>query len=108
MIKINLKIIGAIILAGTLLVGCAGTSVKHLSANEFIEQANQIEQMNSATWTTCIGSSETRVYLEYGDVLALGQRTRTIIYWTELDQLPKDISMKLKEGISPWIPWKRK
>jgi hypothetical protein len=105
MTKKQLNAIVAISLLGIFLSGCAGTNIKHVSANEFLEMAKQIEQMNSATWTTYIGSSETRAYLEYGDMLAVGQNTRTIVYWTELDKLPKDIAAKLKEGISPWTPW---
>lgn len=101
----KLKILIAVVTFIFLLPGCSGTSIIHVSANEFLKKANQIEQMNSATWTTYIGSSETRAYLEYADVIAIGERTRTIVYWTEIDQLPKNIADKLKKGISPWTPW---
>lgn len=97
-----------ILLSAILLSGCSVTSIKHLSADEFLNQTKIIEQINSARWVKYIGSSETRAYLEYGDVLAIGGRTRTIIYWTELDRLPKDIEEKLRAGKSPWVPWQEK
>ncbi|MDD2366070.1 MAG: hypothetical protein PHN84_07895 [Desulfuromonadaceae bacterium] len=80
--------------------GC-GTTIKHLSPEEFITQAKQINGMNSATWTTYIGVTASRVYLEYGDAFGLNSKTRTIVYWTELAGLPHDLRQKLKEGGSP-------
>jgi hypothetical protein len=61
--------------------------------------------MNSASWTTYIGASATRAYLEYGDVFGSNSKSRTIVYWTELEGLPLDIRQKLKEGAQPWLPW---
>lgn len=104
----TMKMIKTVIAVVTLLVillGCSGTSIKHVSAEDFLKKAKQIEQMNSATWTTYIGSTENRAYLEYADVIAIGQKKRTIVYWTEIDNLPKDIADKLRRGISPWKPW---
>ncbi len=98
----------AILLSAILLSGCASTSIEHLSADEFLNKTKIIEHINSAIWVSYVGSSETRAYLEYGDVLAIGGRTRTIIYWTELNRLPKDTEKKLRAGISPWIPWQEK
>lgn len=87
------------------LPGCRGTRIKHVSTKEFLELARQIERMNRATWTTYVGSSQTRAYLEYGDVLPSGGRSRTIVYWTELAKLPEDVAKELKAGKSPWVPW---
>jgi hypothetical protein len=99
------RIVSVIFLSVIFLTGCASTTINHVSADEFLIKAKQIEQMTSAIWTTYIGSSQTRAYLEYGDVLTFGKGTRTIVYWTELNELPKDIAEKLKEGKPPWIPW---
>jgi hypothetical protein len=90
---------------GLFVSGCANTKIKHLSANDFLAQAKQIEAMNSASWTTYIGASATRAYLEYGDVFGSNSKSRTIVYWTELEGLPLDIRQKLKEGAQPWLPW---
>jgi hypothetical protein len=87
------------------LPGCGGMRIEHVSAPEFLEHAKQIEQMSSATWTTYIGSSQTRAYLECGDVLASGGQSRTIVYWTELEKLPEEVAKELKAGKSPWVPW---
>jgi hypothetical protein len=99
------SLIVAVLISMIFLPGCGGTRIEHVSAPEFLEHAKQIEQMNSATWTTYIGSSQTRAYLEYGDVLASGGKSRTIVYWTELEKLPEDVSKELKAGKSPWVPW---
>lgn len=85
--------------------GCAGTTMKQVSANDFLARAKRIEAMNSASWTTYIGASATRVYLEYGDMLGSSSKPRTIVYWTELEALPPDIRRKLHEGVRPWVPW---
>lgn len=88
--------------------GCASTRIKHLPPKEFLAQAQQIEAMNSATWTTYIGASATRAYLEYGDVIGFVSKSRTIVYWTELEGLPAELRQKLKAGDRPWIPWQEK
>ncbi len=93
---------------GLFVSGCASIKIKHLSANDFLAQAKQIEAMNSASWTTYIGASATRAYLEYGDVFGSTAKSRTIVYWTELEGLPPDVRQKLKEGARPWIPWQDK
>ena len=84
--------------------GCAGTRTQHLSANDFIRQAEQIEQLNSACWTKYIGCSWSRAYLEYGDVITLGKRSRTVVLWTELEGLPPELAKQLKAGNPPWVP----
>jgi len=93
-------LIVSVLLSLLFLSGCGGTRIKHVSASEFLKIAKQIEQISSATWTTYIGSSQTRAYLEYGDVLASGGRSRTIVYWTELEKLPEDVTRELQAGRS--------
>jgi hypothetical protein len=87
--------------------GCARTTIKHLPADQFMAQARQIEVMSSATWTTYLGASASRAYLEYGDVLGSGAPSRTIVYWTELDKLPPELRGQLQEGHPPWVPWQQ-
>ncbi|WP_028581446.1 hypothetical protein [Desulfogranum japonicum] len=98
------SLIVAFLLSMIFLPGCGGTRIKHVPAPEFLEIAKQIEQMSSATWTTYIGSSKTRAYLEYGDALASSGTSRTIVYWTELEKLPQDVAKNLKAAKSPWVP----
>ena len=97
------------LVAGITLSGCASTRIKRLSGAEFVLQAEQIKQVSSFQWTTYIGSSTQRAYLEFGRPTFLyniiGKRTRTTIYWTELSELPQDITEQLKAGTPPWKPW---
>lgn len=84
------------------LAGCAGTSIRHVSAEDFLKKANALGQVNSASWTTFVGCSPTRAYLESGDLFGVirlsKDRTRYVVYWTELTGLPPEVSAKLKEG----------
>lgn len=89
---------------GILLSGCASTRIKHVNAQEFVERAKVIEQMNSAMWMTYVGSSHSRAYLEFQDMLTLSGKPATVVYWTELDGLPKQLADQLKMGTSPWTP----
>jgi uncharacterized protein YceK len=93
---------------GILLSGCASTRMKHLDAQEFVERAKVIEQMNSAMWMTYVGSSHSRAYLEFQDMLTLSGNPATVVYWTELDGLPKQLADQLKTGTPPWTPWQLK
>lgn len=93
---------------GILLSGCASTRMKHLDAQDFIERAKVIEQMNSAMWMTYVGSSHNRAYLEFQDMLTLSGKPATVVYWTELDGLPKQLADQLKTGTPPWTPWQLK
>ncbi len=92
-----------------LMSGCASTRIKQLSGTEFVYQAEQIKQISSLHWTTYIGSSNQRAYLEFGRPSFLynviGQEIRTTVYWTELSELPEDIAGQLKAGNPPWKPW---
>jgi len=94
---------------GLFLSGCASTRITRLSGAEFVNQAKQIEQVSSFHWTTYVGSSTQRAYLEYGRPSLMyniiGKETRTTVYWTELSELPKDIADQLRTGTPPWKPW---
>ncbi len=93
---------------GLLLTGCATTRVKRLSGQEFMRQAKKMEVISSFSWTTYIGRSEQRAYLEYGHPAFVGGGTRTTVYWTPMSELPGDIAQKLTAGTSPWKPWQSK
>ena len=94
---------------GLLLSGCASTRIKRLSGADFLNQAEQMKQITSFHWTSYIGSSAQRAYLEFGRPSYLyniiGKGTRTTVYWTELSELPEDIAGQLKAGNPPWKPW---
>ena len=95
---------------GLILSGCSSTHIKRLSGVEFVRQAEQMKQVSSFHWTTYIGSSTQRAYLEFGRPSYLyniiGKGTRTTVYWTELSELPKEIADELKAGNPPWKPWR--
>ena len=91
-----------------LMAGCANTGIKHVSAEEFIQQAKTLEQMNSASGTFYIGASPTRVYVERTGLYRLFRCHKAIVYWTELESLPPDLAMQVKEGKSPWTPWQNR
>jgi hypothetical protein len=93
------------IIAVLLLSGCADTRIKQVSGSEFMKQAGQIEQMNSFHWTTYVGNSSQRAYLEFGYPAYIGEGVRTTVFWTPLSELPEDVAQKLKAGTPPWKPW---
>ena len=93
------------VIAGIILSGCAGTRIKRLSGPEFVNRAQQIEQVSSFSWMTYIGSSRQRAYLEFGHPAFVGKGTRTTVFWTPMSELPDDIVQELKEGNPPWKPW---
>jgi hypothetical protein len=91
---------------GFFVSGCASTTIKRISGQEFLDQAGQIEQLNSFRWTTYVGASPGRVYLEVGYPAFFGKGTKTTVYWTTLDEIPADIARQLKNGNPPWKPWR--
>ena len=90
---------------GILVTGCASTRIKRLSGTEFVTQAQQMDDVSSFIWTTYIGKSSQRAYLEYGHPAFLGSGARTTVFWVPLSELPNDISEQLKAGNPPWKPW---
>jgi hypothetical protein len=96
------------IIAVLLLSGCGGTQIKQLSGPEFLKQADQIERMNSFHWTTYVGNSSQRAYLEYGHPAYIGNGVSTTVFWTPIAELPEDVAQKLKAGTPPWKPWSSK
>ena len=106
----TLSLVALVGVAASLFIsGCASTRVKQLSGAEFVTRAQQMEQVSSFHWTTYIGRSTQRAYLEFGRPSLLyniiGKETRTTVYWAELSELPEDIAGQLKAGNAPWKPW---
>jgi len=86
-----------------ILFGCANTRIEHLSGTEFINKADQINQLNSFFWTTYIGASGHKAYLEVERPAFVGKGTRTTVFWTALTDLPKDVVQQIKTGNAPWM-----
>lgn len=85
------------------MMGCSSTTkVKRLSGSEFLKQAKQTQLIGSFNWTTYIGSTKNRVYLEYGYMSPIRKGASTTIYWTPINELPAEIVEKLKSGEEIW------
>lgn len=73
--------------------------LKHLSASEFTDMAGRDPvPMFSVEW---IGTTSDRAYLETR-VMNLLEQWHTVIYWTELANLPPEDVAKLATGVNPW------
>jgi len=92
-------------IAGLLLTGCTGTRIKRLSGPAFLKQAEQTEQVGSFVWTSYIGSTQQKAYLEYGHPAFIGGGMQTTVYWTPLSELPTNIVAQIKTGTRPWTNW---
>jgi len=75
----------------------------HLNAKGFLSAGNNIENVNSATLTQYIGHSRDRVYLEFFSAIT-STGHKTIVYWTEIDNLPDSIKTIILENKNPWVP----
>ena len=95
---------GALLIGGTL-AGCAGTRVERLSGPEFLAQAGQTDVMGSYVWTSYIGSTGQRAYLEYGHPALVGGGVRMTVYWTPMTELPSNVVLRIKAGAPPWTNW---
>jgi|APTNR8051073442_1049403.scaffolds.fasta_scaffold06997_3 hypothetical protein len=85
--------------------GCANTGIRHVDADEFVRQAKSMEYANSASGAFYIGASPTRVYVERTGLYRLIRLHDAMVYWTELDGLPKDVADTIRSGRCPWKPW---
>ena len=94
-----------LIVAATMLSGCAGTSIKRLTGPEFMEQARRTDELNSFMWTGYIGTRHQRAYLESGHPAFIGEGMSVTIFWTPLDELPSNIVAQIKAGSPPWTNW---
>ena len=105
----RILIIGSVILAvgvGAIsLTGCACTRIKQLSGDEFRKEAQRTDQMNSFRYTSFIGNTHQRAYLESGYPAFIGKGMRTTVYWTPLSELPTNLVAQMKAGTPPWTNW---
>ena len=86
-----------------LIAGCiCRPSIRHLSAEEFLVQAKQVERANTMYWDHYVGSTHSRAYLEHGGLPTFGGCDRTTVYWTEIDGLPPELAERLRAGERPW------
>ena len=95
----------AVLAVGVLVAGCAGTRIRQLSADEFLREAGRVSEMNSCRWTSYIGSTPQRAYLESGYPALFGGGMRTTVYWVPVADLPGNIVNQLKAGTPPWTNW---
>lgn len=87
---------------GVLAVGCASTRVKRLSGSEFLTHARQTDLLGSYAWTSYIGSTHDRAYLEYGHPAFIGSGMQVTVFWTSLSELPSNIVAQINAGTRPW------
>lgn len=104
--KILKRVTVSCMIAGLLFAGCVGTRIEQLSGSEFLKQAEQTNQVSSFNWTSYIGSSDQRAYLEYGYPAFIGKGMRMTIYWTPISELPRNIVTQINDGIPPWKNWR--
>jgi len=76
-------------------LGCSNTQTEYIETVEFMKQVQEIEEMNSAYKTTYIGSTDSRVYLEYYTAITSMRKGKTIIYWTKLKDLSEEQLKKI-------------
>lgn len=94
---------------GLFLTGCSSTKIKHVDGETFLKHAELMTEMNSALSATYIGSTHNRVYLQYENYITFVRKAPvTTIYWTDIDSLPKEVSMKIKTRQPPWVPFNHK
>ena len=82
--------------------GCASTRIKEVSGGDFIKHAQQTDVLGSFAWTSYIGSTHDRVYLEYGHQAFIGNGMQVTVFCTPLSELPSNIVTQIKNGVRPW------
>jgi len=78
-----------------ILSGCAGTRIRRLSGPDFAERLDPDVPVSSFHWTTYVGQSVHRAYLEVGRPALLGRGVRTTVYWAPVPELPADFEPPL-------------
>lgn len=97
------RILGVCLIA-LLHSSCASVGTKHLTTKEFIDKARSISEPDKPPFTTYIGIGHNLAYLEDWGKFRGIRSPKTIVYWTELDQLPGEFARSLKAGENPWAP----
>lgn len=85
-----------------LLVSCS--SIVYVDSKDFIQIGSRIGQINSATFTQYIGHSRDRAYIEDFSAIRFG-KNKTVVYWTELKELPDSIRSIIAKNKNPWVLW---
>ncbi|MEN9359338.1 MAG: hypothetical protein RL095_873 [Verrucomicrobiota bacterium] len=93
-----LPIIGSILIFS--LASCS--SMTHLDGEEFLRQAEQAREHNSAHDTVYVGHSSRRAYLEHWSSWAFWRRDNIAVYWTHMQDLPPEVASRLRRGENPW------
>ena len=86
----------------SLILGCASTRIKGVSADEFLKHVQQADLLGSFVWTSYIGSTHDRAYLEYGHPAFIGSGMQLTVLWTPLSELPSNVVTQIKNGVRPW------
>ena len=87
--------------------GCASPGIRHVGPDDFIREAKTMEFANSASGTFYLGASPARVYVERTGLYRLIRFHDVMVYWTELDGLPKEVADTIRAGKCPWTPWQQ-
>ena len=104
----SINLLGVLVLIMAIITGCAGTRIQKLSGPEFLEEAKHTDEMNSFFWTSYIGNSYQRAYLEYGHAALIGKGAIVTVYWTPISELPSNIVEQIKTRVPPWTNWSDK
>lgn len=89
-------------------IGCAGTNIKYLKPNIFMEKASTT--IGSAYTKIYIGKSQHRIYYETESVitssavLGLSDNPKCTIYWTYLKEIPQKFIEKLERQKDKRLP----
>lgn len=67
-----------------------------------MKQARQTDLVGSFAWTSYIGSTCGRAYLECGHPAFLGGGTQVTVLWTPISELPSNVVAQIRSGARPW------
>jgi hypothetical protein len=102
-IEMKHNIVIALMIMALLFSGCATTNIKHLRTEEFIAKARNF--IGSANSSNCIGVGFNRAYIEYADGITISGGQHTVVYWTELQQLPESFLKMFKKDTEETWSW---
>jgi hypothetical protein len=101
----KLMIVGIVVALGamaTLMLGCASTRIKEVSGSEFLTHAQQADLLGSFAWTSYVGSTHDRAYLECGHPAFIGSGMQVTVFWTPFSELPSNVVTQIRNGVRPW------
>ena len=81
---------------------CSSVGTKHLSAKEFLDKARLTSRTDQPPFPVYIGVGHNLAYLENWGRFRGIRSPKTIVYWTELDELPDNLATRLRAGERPW------